>query len=258
MIIPSLKALFFAGLALVPVTPDSLDQERPSDSQSVSFEIVPVIEATASVDSLISISIDTVEISEFNAPTVDTLDLRLRCENVRFAGLSLRIAIDVRYYDIVAIFSGEMIDSCRWQMFTARPVARTALDSVYSVWQITALANAPSGGKFTGLYGYDGEGSIARVVISREHTENLPTAGVPLFFIWSGCADNLISSKNGKVILVSDSVVHSIPTGLSASGDDFPTTEGTPQSCINPRVPNKPRRVVQFHSGGLIFRSTVD
>lgn len=259
MIVQSAKTLaVIIGCVILIASNEPADTVRAPDTDSVTTDTISLPEAVDRPDSNLIVTIETGSFSELKSPEVDTLDIIFNCNRIRFAGSSLRIAIDATFYDIVEILPGSLVDSCQWQMFSTRPMEQTGLDRNFAVWQIMALADSPSGGEFKGLYGYDGSDSFARIVISREHTDQHPSASVPIFFLWSSCRDNLISGRYGKILLVSDTVEHAFPPGIPLINDDFPTTNGTPSSCIRSNIPNAPRPIVVFRSGGLEFKSVLD
>jgi len=189
----------------------------------------------------------------------DTLDLLIESHQVDIAGFVLKLAVASGYVDIVEILPGEIIDSCRWEMFTARQIAaQNPEDAPRELWQITALAQGVSGTKVPLCFGFGRPATLARLVLSSTHLSLVPDTTAAIFLYWESCRDNVISDREGASILVSDTVIDQFPAAFETECDRFPTRCGTPQECISPRAADPPRRLVEFHNGGVEFRFRLD
>ncbi|MEW5796291.1 MAG: hypothetical protein AB1772_08000 [Candidatus Zixiibacteriota bacterium] len=212
-------------------------------------------DSASSAHIVMSIGTLTVE----NLSLSDTLDVIIDAHGVDPAGCQLKIAVDGSLIDIVKILPGELIDSCDWDMFDARPLTRSdSAAGPREVWQIVALAQGASTQQAPKCYAFDRPATLAQVVLSSAHATNVNDTAAAIFFYWESCRDNVISDRQGASLLISDTVVDRITVAHETSESGFPTRRGTPDECVSPRAAAPPRRLVAFRNGGVVFKLAVD
>jgi len=96
------------------------------------------------------------------------------------------------------------------------------------------------------------------VVVSSVHVQVVPDTTAGVFFYWESCRDNVVSDREGASILISDTVYDCFSITPDADPDQFPTRHGTPPECISPHAADPPRRLVEFHNGGVEFKLDLD
>jgi len=185
----------------------------------------------------------------------DTLSLILESSGLEIAGFSLKFGCTGRYCGIVEVLPGEILDSCKWGFFRAVP-DNTVGNSPrpMQLWRVTALAKATPSGSSPPCLGLDHPASLLKLVVSNEGISEVPDHNAPVFFFWEDCRDNVLSGPDGKLMAVSAEVFDQFVIEMPDSSGLFPTTRGTPQSCINLNRANHPERLIQFHNGGVEFK----
>lgn len=203
------------------------------------------------------ISIDTLLVDDMTFD--DSIDVIVETQGIEMAACQLKLAVASRYLDIVAILPGEMIDSCKWDMFKARQTTPVGQEGApREIWQITAIAQGMSDKKAPVCYGLKRPAIFARLVVSGAHSLNEPDTTAAIFFYWESCRDNVISDRQGSSILISDTVLDRLPVSLETDRDKFPTRFGSLGKCVSHRAAEKPRRLVEFRNGGVRLRAGVD
>jgi hypothetical protein len=188
----------------------------------------------------------------------DTLDLLIETGGVEIGGWQFKLAVASDVIDIVDILPGELIDSCRWEMFDARQVQPPAFpNGPREVWQITAMAQGVSGKKKPVCYGFDRPTSVAHLVVSSAHRTSVPDTTVEVFFYWEYCRDNSLSDRGGAS-LISARVTDTLPVDFVTQQDSLPTRQGLPASCLSRSSRNAPLRQVEFRNGGIEFKFKAD
>jgi hypothetical protein len=183
----------------------------------------------------------------------DTLDLIVEANGIEIGGCLLKLAVASDVIDIVDILPGELVDSCRWEMFDARQIPSDVQTGPREVWQITVMAQGFSPKKKPICYGFDRPAVLARLVLSSAHRSSVSDTTAEMFFYWEYCRDNALSDRKGTS-LISDSVSDVLPALYTTEQGAFPTRHGSPASCVSPRARNAPRRQVEFHNGGVVFK----
>ncbi|MBU8934271.1 MAG: hypothetical protein KOO62_09720 [candidate division Zixibacteria bacterium] len=204
---------------------------------------------------IVSIGRMTIE----NMTLSDTLFVTLDATGAPLAGFDFKIGIDNPMVDIVEILPGEIYDSCRWEYFSARQIIIANREGYPPLlWQTVALADMASGADQPVCFGFNREASLLKLVLSNEHVLDQPDTAVQIFFFWEDCTDNTISGRTGNKLLISRQVFDYVGTKPEAGSRLFPTRTGAPEHCINPSKVNRPRRMIDFHNGGVEFRLRID
>lgn len=184
----------------------------------------------------------------------DTLAILLNAFGNPVAGFELKFAVESPFIDIVAVLPGEIYDSCGWEYFNARQI-NTANKETYPpvVWQAVALADIPDAHRPL-CFGFDREASLIKLVVSSEHMARVPDTIAPIFFFWEDCGDNTIAGVSGDTLAMSTKVFDYYNVEYTEGRELFPSRTGAPNQCINPAAKNKPRRLIEFHTGGVEFK----
>jgi len=248
-------------VALIFAVSGGAYSENLTDSVSDSLRGKPGASEMLSSDSVLAprvvVTIDTLPVdgSTFN----DTLDIIVETRGIELAACQFKLAVASGQLDIVAILPGEMIDSCRWDMFKARQSTPVEQDGApHEIWQITAIAQGISDKKVPVCYGLRRPATFARLVVSGTHPPDEPDSTAAIFFYWESCRDNVISDRQGSSILISDTVLDRVPVSFETEREQFPTRFGSLGKCVSHRAPNKPRRLLEFRNGGVWFRAGSD
>lgn len=192
-------------------------------------------------------------------PIADTLTVTLLAPGRSIAGFDLKIASTSPYLRIVNILRGEILDSCRWEYFHVRELPATGKPGrPPTLWQAVALANTAGSADTTKCYGFQREASLLKVIVSNSHVLQMPETTAALFFYWEDCTDNVLSGQSGEQLYMSVNVLDYYPVDLLEREDEFPTHKGALKRCINPRAANRPKRVVEFHNGGVQWKAIAD
>jgi hypothetical protein len=185
----------------------------------------------------------------------ETLDVTVETYGWPFAAVALKIGTNSPYIDIIAVNRGEIIDSCHWEYFRADRV-KTENKQRYpkTLWSVIGLAKFSPDTLKPICLGLQREASIIRLVIASAPGVLIRDTTAAIFFLWEDCRDNTLSDASGATLLVSNRVFDYFDSGITPSGEAFPTRLGTPEQCINPGLPLRPRRIIEFHNGGLEFK----
>ncbi|MCX6833582.1 MAG: hypothetical protein NTW07_00360, partial [candidate division Zixibacteria bacterium] len=184
----------------------------------------------------------------------DTLDLTVEANGIEIGGCVFKLAVANNIVDIVDILPGELVDSCRWDMFDAHQITTNDEAAPREVWQITTLTQGVSGRKKPVCFGFDRPAVLARLVVSSAHRPSVADTTAEIFFYWESCRDNILSSREGASVLVSDTVLDVVPAIYTTERGTFPTRYGSPANCVSPRAKYPPRRLVDFRNGGVTFK----
>lgn len=241
------------GLGIVLSTSPVASAQEVSALSSVTNSASDTV--TASV--FCHLKIETVTVDDMSLD--DTLDVTIDASGFDLAGFSLRIAVSAFQVDILEVLPGEVVDSCGWNMFTARPAVSSGIQpSPHDVWQISGLARGMADTAGPPCYAFDRPATLARLVVSSSHLPSVADTSAAVFFYWETCRDNVLSDTRGLSIMISDSVAFTVPVPLGTERERFPTVFGAPPECTSSRAHAAPRRVVDFASGGVIFRYDPD
>ncbi len=210
-------------------------------------------ESSTFVGSSFRISIERVTVN--NMQLNDTVDINLESGSTPIAGFELKIAIDSRLIDVVEVLPGRIPDSCGWEFFNARRITTDQdLNRPVNLWQIVALSETVPGGKAPLCHSFDSDASIARLVLSSEHAGLVENQSIPIYFYWEDCTDNTVSGLSGTTLALSKHVYHYISVPDPVSGGRFPNITGAVPECIDPSTRNQPKRMIDFHNGGILCR----
>jgi hypothetical protein len=216
-----------------------------SDTATDTASTVPELSCTMNIETL---RVDNMKLD-------DTLDVSIDAIGFDPAGFTLRIAVASGQVDIVDILPGEIIDSCGWDMFTARPAPPSETGrSPHAVWLISGLARGFADSTAPPCFVFDRPASLARLVVSSAHLPAVPDTTAAVFFYWESCRDNIMSDVEGLSIILSDSVSFGVPLFYETEPDRFPTTFGSPSECVRSRAYAVPQRLVDYVSGGVVFK----
>ncbi len=185
----------------------------------------------------------------------DTLDVTVESFGRSLAGFLFKVGTTSSFAEIVEILPGEVADSCGWEFFRALQVNTIDQPELPpDLWRVTALAKLSADTTQPLCYGFDRPASLMRLVVSSAHMSRIPDTTAPIFFFWQDCRDNVISDAAGDHLFVSKRVFDYFPVDLPSEKDVFPTRFGAPHQCFNPNIKNAPRRLVEFHNGGVEFK----
>lgn len=179
----------------------------------------------------------------------DTLEMTLDAVGQQVAGFSLKIASTSERLEIVQIVQGGLLDSCGWELFSATPLVQDS-NRPHAVWRISGLAKMSADTVEPTCLAVGKRGSIARVIVTSSNSSGV-SEPMPVFFFWEDCRDNTVSDQGGRQLFVSDRVIDYVPVDFTASNQAFPNRIGAPPSCISPRHSNAPKRLIEFHNGGV-------
>ncbi len=189
---------------------------------------------------------------------VDTLPLMIASESADLAGFDLKIGCDSKVLTIVEVLPGEVNKLCSWEYFAARDRTRRDLEGdPTSLWKLVGLARASADTIEPECLGLPRNAILAHIVVVVDWPYLRKDTTVPLFFYWEACTDNLLSTADGSAVLASNNMFDYSGSALTAERDIFPTRRGTPRQCIKPGARSRPRRVIDFHQGGITLASNI-
>jgi hypothetical protein len=249
-----LKYLFFCvALTLSFLSAWSQEQSRTVED-SLRVKTTHII---AEKDSLpYVISIERVKVG--NMRIHDTLAITLNSFVRSLAGFELKFGLESPFIDIDTVLPGELSDSCRWEFFNSRSLTNPdRVDYPPILWQAVAIAQVSPGERGPICYGLDGEVSLAKLVVTSEHVTRVPDTVAPIFFFWEDCTDNTISAVSGDTLAISAKVLNFQDVEYTGDLESFPNRTGALDDCINPNKPNRPHRLIEFHTGGVEFKLDV-
>lgn len=201
------------------------------------------------------ISINSLEISDMVVS--DTIDILISTNSAFLAGFDLKVTYNNEFFTILNILPGKLSDSCKWDFFNARALDKKEEFASFDIWQIVALADMSPGSEKPLCFGLDSVISIARLVVSNQYLKEVPDTVVPIYFLWEDCTDNTISGISGNSLVLSKTVKDYYQVNKIVEGDPFPSTIGTPESCLKKNSKNAPSRLIEFQNGGVEFRFKV-
>lgn len=233
-------SLVMAGLLLCP----AINADSPADSSRP--------EPAENTPAKLEVRLESLLISDMTV--ADTIDILFTGPDSLVAGVDLKIGTDSRYFEITEVLRGEIIDSCRWELFNAGKTApEIGVDYPGQLWRVTALAKSSPGDSRPLCFGLGRTASICRLVLSSEGRSQIPDHSSEIFFYWQTCRDNVLSDISGEKMMISLSV-----DGRSDSLNavqDFPSRSGHPESCIDMRRKNHPLRMVSFVNSQIEFKA---
>jgi hypothetical protein len=184
----------------------------------------------------------------------DTVLVTLGAHGYGISAFDFKIGCDSRAVDILNVLPGRLSDSCCWKFFSARRLdSGQKVNRPRSLWQAVAVAEVVPDSTRPVCYGFDGDVSILKVVLSRGEAATGADSVVPIFFFWEDCGDNTISDKSGDGLLMSVPVTVGGELPDSAGGT-FPNRAGALPDCVKVGSRYRPHRMIDFHSGAIEFR----
>ncbi len=187
----------------------------------------------------------------------DTLAITLNSFGEPIAAFDLKFALESPYLDIVEVLPGEICDSCEWEYFKARQI-NTAEKENYprTVWQAVGLAKLGPGKAKPRCYNFERPASLVKLVLAPGLYRRIPDTVAQVFFFWEDCTDNTIANMSGNVLAISAQVFDYYGNSAEKTNSTalFPNRTGAPNQCVDPAAQNKPRRLIEFHNGGIRFR----
>lgn len=224
-----------------------------ADSNEVLFEdsardTLPLIDSSSNF-------VVTIERMTINTGRIlDTLDITLEAGNNYLAGFDFRVAVQSEFVEILKILRGEIMDSCSWEFFNAKPVEPAGRENYpRSVWHVVALAELIPDETRPACFGFTRSASLVRLVLSSEHVDLVPDTTAAIYFFWERCSDNSIAGIRGDTLSMSDQIYDYYPVHDYETEGTFPTRLGAPMQCIDPTARNRPIRRIDFHNGGVEF-----
>ena len=189
-----------------------------------------------------------------NRKIMDTLDISLETFRFPVAGFDLKIACNSPYVSIVGIIPGKVLDSCRWDYFTARRLnTQSKFNYPLTLWKAVGLAQMPTDTSRPICFGLDSAASLVRLIVSNQHVLQMPETTAAIFFFWEQCTDNVISGISGEHLALSSNVADYYPVDLLDSENLFPTHRGAPRQCVSLSALNPPKKCIEFQNGGVSF-----
>jgi hypothetical protein len=184
-------------------------------------------------------------------------------ETTEIGGFDFLIGYDASILDALAVRAGQLIEDCRWEYFTYRIGAQADCGDACpsGLIRIVAIADTDNGPYHPLCYGPpDTETyALARLKFLVTVDRNVECQFIPVFFFWTDCGDNALSSKDGNQLII-DRAIYDYDDSLIWDEEDdsqFPEEDripfvGAPDSCLN-TDPDKPTPVrhVNFKNGGV-------
>jgi hypothetical protein len=189
----------------------------------------------------------------------DTVGVTVTATDGDLAGFDLKIGSDATGISIADILPGELGDSCGWEYFAARDLGSGLFDEpIHSLWKIVGLAKSTADTSKPDCDKIVGEVTVARLVIEYDQVAIGRDTLAALFFYWEDCRDNSLASSDGARMAISRQVHDYLQRPQNRNAAIFPTRTGAPSQCVKLSLPNRPRRVVDFHNGGINLLQSPD
>lgn len=186
------------------------------------------------------------------ANSQDTVPVTITAVDGDLAGFDLKIASDAPGLSIVDILPGSLGDSCGWEYFAARDLGGgLGGDDIRSLWKVVGLAKASADTSRPACAEIAGEVTAARLVIAYDPAAVGRDSIAALFFYWEDCRDNSLAAADGVRMAISKQVHDYLQRPQTRSAAIFPTRTGAPSQCVKLSLQNRPRRLVDFHNGGI-------
>jgi len=193
----------------------------------------------------------------------ETVSITIENSDLEMGGFDFLIAYDASALALPEATPGQLLEDCGWEYFTYRHGADgNCGDACPSgLLRIFAIAETNNGPNHPSCYGppdYDPhELAEIRFLVTNDRT--FECMYVPIYFFWTDCGDNTVSSMDGEVLYI-DHAIYDFEENLIWHEDDddqFPEDEripfvGAPDFCLNPD-PDKPTavRFIDFIFGGI-------
>ncbi len=172
----------------------------------------------------------------------------------KLGGFDFLIAYDVSALTPSIVNPGSLFQGCGWEYFSYRfgPNGNCATCPAGLI-RIVGLAETNNGAYHPGCF-FDGQvGSLATIDFLVSNDRNLNCLFAPVWFYWTTCNDNSLSSKNGDTLWVERKVFDFELNNITNHGYGLPGSLGIPDICLtNPGFGKPgPQRCVDFTNGGV-------
>ncbi len=200
-----------------------------------------------------------------NAPQGHFVDVGIFVSQstISMGGFDFLIAYDAAALTFTEAEPGQLLDDCDWEYFSYRHGANgNCGDACPSgLLRIIAIAETNDGSNHPSCYGPPDLDSheLARLNFYVTNDRTFECQYVPIYFFWSDCGDNTISSVSGDTLYIDHSIYDYTGNLIWDEEDDdqFPEDAripfvGAPDYCLNPD-PEKPSaiRLIDFVNGGI-------
>ncbi|MCK4460260.1 MAG: T9SS type A sorting domain-containing protein [candidate division Zixibacteria bacterium] len=192
-------------------------------------------------------------------------DVSITIDNTILAmgGFNFLIAYDASALAFTEATPGQLLADCEWEYFTYRyGVDGNCGDACPSgLLRIFAIAETNNGPNHPSCYGppdYEPH-ELAKIRFLVTNDRTFECMYVPIYFFWTDCGDNTVSSVDGENLYIDHAIYDSWESLIwdEEDDDEFPEDErlphvGAPDYCINPD-PDKPTpiRYIDFMFGGI-------
>jgi len=182
----------------------------------------------------------------------DTLEVTISPEYA-IGGFDFKIATDSRSVSVVDILPGELIDSCRWEYFKARPMSLTLSGDSHltALWQVVGLAEMFATGDTVLCRRFDRDVSLMRIALTFNSSRLPRDTAAAVFSYWSDCGDNTVSVSSGDTLSVSVRVEDFFEPSWPDTGGHFPTHLGALPQCISDKAEGRILPRLVFRNGGV-------
>ena len=148
---------------------------------------------------------------------------------------------------------GDLYDNCGWEYFTYRYGGSDGCfaDSLTrGVVQVVSIAETNNGAVHPTCFS-NASSRLFTLDFLVTNDRTWDCSKLPIEFLWCDCGDNMISSKTGDTLLISNSVFSSFRhTNIADSSATYPTTHGAQADCAPP-IYKDLVRYVDFYNGGM-------
>ncbi len=177
----------------------------------------------------------------------EIVDLPILLENsfpsYQLGGFDFLIEHDSRLIFLQAS-PGELLTNCGWEYFTySSPSVNTI--------RVVALAETNNGPNHPSCFA-ETSGKLASLRFQIASDTTFINDFLPVWWSWSDCGDNTVSSQDGNALYISDSVYFFNGSNETNITQDafFPTPYGSQAECIAEVSPT-PIRMIDFYTGGF-------
>ncbi len=185
----------------------------------------------------------------------DTLEIQINSSALELKGFALKIATQSQFLHIEDIIPGDFYNDCGWEFYNSREViSQFSAENYLQVWQVIGLSEIFADSISPSCYSNNKKQSLAKIVISRNKYSQPTDSLIPFFFFWEDCADNTLSGMSGNDLFVSNQIFQYFENQPQFEKNQFPSTQGIPQSCLNKSSLNAPVKAVDFMHGGLMLK----
>ncbi len=188
----------------------------------------------------------------------DTIEVQINSSALKLKGFALKIATQSQFVHIDTIIAGDFFNECGWEFFNTREIISDfTAENYIQAWQIIGLSEIFPDSISPVCYANETKQSLAKIVISRNKYSQPIDSLVPFFFLWEDCADNTLSGMSGNELFVSNQIFKYFENQPQFEKNQFPSTQGVSQKCLNKSSLNAPVKAVDFMHGGIMLVNRV-